>query len=195
MNAFFIVLSIVAAMITIVIMLTFTVLFKCYRICPSNRILVIYGKNRKDQQFTCVHGGARLVFPVLQDYAYLSLEPIQIEVLLRGVLSKEKNRFCVRGVFTVAIGTTPEQMQNAAIRLLGLPEPQIAKQAETIINTQLSQIIASIPNEEINRQQETSVFLPNITESLHSELQKIGLVLINANITEITNEDGNINND
>jgi flotillin len=196
-NTFFTVITIVAIIQAIIFFLIFILIVKCYRRCPSNRILVIYGKNRKDRQFTCVHGGARFVFPVIQDYTYLSLEPIRIEISLRRELSKEKNRVHVRGVFTVAVGTTPEQMQNAAVRLLGLSEPQIAKHAEdiieNIISRQLPQIIASIPCEETNRKQET--FSANITAPLNSELHKIGLVLININITEITNEDGNIKND
>ncbi|MDR1964847.1 MAG: hypothetical protein LBQ50_13830 [Planctomycetaceae bacterium] len=161
-----------------------------YRRCPSNRILVVYGKSGAGQTSICVHGGARLVWPVIQDYAYLSLEPMQIEIPLRGALSMENIRVNVPSVFTVAIGTTPEQMQNAAVRLLGLSKPQIAKQAEDIIFGQLRQVIASMHIEEINRDRES--FLTSITTSLDPELRKIGLVLINVNITDITDESGYI---
>src|SRR6478752_4243162 len=94
-------------------------LAKRYRRCPSNRVLVIYGKTSGGNAAKCVHGGAAFVVPLLQDYAYLSLEPIQIEVPLKGALSIENIRVNVPSVFTVAIGTDAETMQNAAIRLLG----------------------------------------------------------------------------
>ncbi len=163
---------------------------RCYRRCPSNRVLVIYGKNKGGGTSVCIHGGAKFVYPIFQDYAYLQLEPMQIEIPLRGALSIENIRVNVPSVFTVAIGTTNELMNNAAIRLLGLPRKDIAKQAEDIIFGQLRQVIASMQIEEINRDRES--FLTNITTSLEPELRKIGLVLINVNITDITDESGYI---
>jgi flotillin len=163
---------------------------KYYRRCPSNRVLVIYGKTGKGSAAKCIHGGAALVWPLIQDYAYLSLEPIQIEVPLRGALSSENIRVNVPSVFTVAVGTTPEQMQNAAIRLLGQNVVQIKQQAEEIIFGQLRQVIASMAIDEINKSRD--MFLNHIQSSLEPELRKIGLVLINVNITDITDESGYI---
>lgn len=161
-----------------------------YKRCPSNRVLVIYGKVGRGSSSRCVHGGAAFVIPLLQDFAYMSLEPIQIEVPLRGALSIENIRVNVPSVFTVAVGTSPEVMQNAAIRLLGLNYQAIKKQAEEIIFGQLRQVIASMKIEDINRDRDT--FLHHIQSSLEPELKKIGLVLINVNITDITDESGYI---
>ncbi len=96
------------------------VVIKRYRRCPSNKVLVIYGKIRQGQSAKCLHGGGAFVWPLIQHYAYLSLDPMQIEIPLRGALSMENIRVNVPSVFTVAIGTGPEIMQNAAIRVLGL---------------------------------------------------------------------------
>jgi len=161
-----------------------------YKRCPSNRVLVIYGRVGGGNTSKCVHGGAKFVWPLVQDYSYLSLEPIQIEIPLRGALSIENIRVNVPSVFTVAIGTSPEVMQNAAIRLLGLNPMEIRKQAEEIIFGQLRQVIASMRIEDINRDRDT--FLEHIQKSLEPELKKIGLVLINVNITDITDESGYI---
>jgi len=163
---------------------------KQYKRCPSNRVLVIYGKSGRDEAASCVHGGARLIVPLFQDYQELNLEPMQIEIPLRGALSIENIRVNVPSVFTVAIGTTPELMQNAAIRLLGLTAAEIKRQAEDIIFGQLRQVIASMQIEEINRDRDR--FLESIQSSLEPELKKIGLVLINVNITDITDESGYI---
>ncbi|HEY6563897.1 MAG TPA: SPFH domain-containing protein, partial [Pirellulaceae bacterium] len=165
-------------------------LFKQFRRCPSNRILVIYGKTGRGSTAKTIHGGAAFVMPLLQDYAYLSLEPIQIEIPLRGALSAENIRVNVPSVFTVAIGTESSVMQQAAIRLLGLTIPDIRKQAEEIIFGQLRQVIASMRIEEINRDRDQ--FLQHIQNSLEPELNKIGLQLINVNITDITDESGYI---
>jgi flotillin len=161
-----------------------------YKRCPSNRVLVIYGKVGGGNTARCIHGGAAFVLPLIQDHAYLNLEPIQIEVPLKGALSSENIRVNVPSVFTVAIGTDPEFMQNAAIRLLGLNTEEVKHQAEHIIFGQLRQVIASMRIEDINRHREQ--FLQNIQTSLEPELKKIGLVLINVNITDITDESGYI---
>ena len=165
-------------------------LVKRYKRCPSNRVLVIFGKTGGGNAAKCIHGGAAFVWPLIQDYAYLSLEPIQIEIPLKGALSIENIRVNVPSVFTVAIGTDPETMQNAAIRLLGLDTEEIKQQAEDIIFGQLRQVIASMRIEDINRDRDK--FLQSIQTSLEPELKKIGLVLINVNITDITDESGYI---
>ncbi len=161
-----------------------------YKRCPSNRVLVVYGKTARDEPAACIAGGARFVIPLMQDYAWMSLEPLQIEVPLRGALSHENIRVNVPSVFTVAIGTTPELMQNAAIRLLGLSLREIEKQASEIIFGQLRQVIATMQIEQINRDRDA--FLSQIMANLEPELTKIGLKLINVNITDITDESGYI---
>ena len=104
-----------------------------YKRCPSNRILVIYGKTGAGQSSRPLHGGGTFVWPLIQSYDFLELEPLQIEIPLEGALSSENIRVSVPSVFTVAIGTDEETMNNAAVRLLGLDTPQIIKQAEDII--------------------------------------------------------------
>ncbi len=190
-NTFF---FIIAAIVAALVMAAFgfvMLLAKQYKRCPSNRVLVIYGKaGRADQAAMTIHGGAAFVIPLIQDYAYLSLEPIQIEIPLRGALSSENIRVNVPSVFTVAVGTDAAIMQQAAIRLLGLTTGEIRKQAEEIIFGQLRQVIASMGIEQINRDRDT--FLKHVQDSLEPELSKIGLVLINVNITDITDESGYI---
>jgi flotillin len=177
-------------LVAVLILSFFLLLAKRFKRCPSNRIMVIYGKVGRGNTARCIHGGAAFVWPLIQDYSYLSLEPSQIEVPLKDALSIENIRVNVPSVFTVAVGTQPEIMTNAAIRLLGLDLPQIKKQAENIIFGQLRQVIASMSIQEINRDREK--FLHAIQSSLEPELSKIGLVLINVNITDITDESGYI---
>ena len=184
----------VAGGTVLVLMIAFMLLVlvaRCYKRCPSNRVLVIYGKTGSGGRASkTIHGGAQFVVPLIQDYAYLSLEPIQIEIPLRGALSSENIRVNVPSVFTVAIGTESSVMQQAAIRLLGLSVAEIRKQAEEIIFGILRQVIAGMGIEEINRDRDK--FLAQVQAHLEPELNKIGLVLINVNITDITDESGYI---
>ena len=111
----------VAAVLCAALFFGFLILFSArYKRCPSNRIMVIFGRSGGNSSAKCIHGGAKFIVPLLQDYAYLSLEPMQIEIPLRGALSMENIRVNVPSVFSIAIGTTQELMQNAAIRLLGM---------------------------------------------------------------------------
>jgi flotillin len=161
-----------------------------YKRCPANRVLVISGRVGGGDAARCISGGGAFVWPVIQEYAYLGLEPIQIDIPLKDALSMENIRVAVPSVFTVAIGTEAEVRQNAAIRLLGLTHDQIKRQSQDIIFGQLRQVIASMKIEEINRDRES--FLHRVQTSLEPELRKIGLVLINVNITDLKDDSGYI---
>jgi flotillin len=161
-----------------------------YKRCPANRVLVISGKVAGEESARCISGGGAFIFPIIQEYAYLSLEPIQIDIPLKDALSLENIRVAVPSVFTVASGTEADIRQNAAIRLLGLTYEQIRRQAQDIIFGQLRQVIASMRIEEINRDRDG--FLHKILTSLEPELKKIGLVLINVNITDLKDDSGYI---
>ena len=183
----------VAVMMVLVLMVFFFFLMlvlKYYKRCPSNRILVIYGKTARAEAATCIHGGASFVYPLTQDYAWLSLEPMQIEIPMRGTLSADRMRINVPTVFTVAIGTSPELMQNAAARLLGLSIREIEKQVTEIILGQLLQVIASLKIEEIYQYRDK--LLAQIRSSVEPELSKLGLTLINVAIGDISDESGYI---
>lgn len=183
------ILMVVAVIVILFMLMGF--LKSTIRRCGSNQVLVVYGGfTGGGRTAKTVHGGASIVLPLIQDYRYLSLEPIQIEIPLRGALSMENIRVNVPSVFTVAIGTQPDVMTNAAIRLLDLSTQEIRKQAEEIIFGQLRQVIASMKIQDINRDRDT--FLEHIQSSVEPELKKIGLVLINVNITDITDESGYI---
>src|SRR5687767_6211978 len=161
-----------------------------YKRCPANKVLVISGKVGGGESAKCISGGGAFVWPVIQEYAYLGLEPIQIDIPLKDALSFENIRVSVPSVFTVAIGTEAEVRQNAAIRLLNLSHDQIKRQAQDIIFGQLRQVIASMKIEEINRDRDA--FLHRVQQSLEPELKKIGLVLINVNITDLKDDSGYI---
>jgi flotillin len=161
-----------------------------YKRCPANKLLVISGRVSGGESAKCISGGGAMVWPVIQEHDYLSLEPIQIDIPLKDALSFENIRVSVPSVFTVAIGTEPAVRQNAAVRLLKLTFEQIKRQAQDIIFGQLRQVIASMRIEEINRDRDA--FLHNIQTSLEPELKKLGLVLLNVNITDINDESGYI---
>lgn len=169
-------------------------LFRRYKRCPSDRILVVYGKVGKgpdgSRTAKCIHGGAAFIIPVIQDYAFLDLTPISIEVNLTSALSKQNIRVDVPSRYTVGISTEPSVMQNAAERLLGLQRPEVHDLAKDIILGQMRLVVAMMDIEEINNNRDK--FLANIASNVEAELNKIGLKMINVNVTDIKDESGYI---
>ncbi|MBU2501875.1 SPFH domain-containing protein [bacterium] len=184
------------ALVTTVILIFFVTLIGFaarYKRCPSDRILVVYGKiGGKDAGLSakCIHGGATFVWPVLQDYSFLDLTPIPIDIKLEGALSLQNIRVNTPSTFTVGIATEQGVMQNAAERLLGLTMQHVQDLARDIIFGQMRVVIATMSIEDINADREQ--LIDNITKGVESELQKVGLRLINVNIQDITDESGYI---
>ncbi|MBQ9111564.1 MAG: flotillin family protein [Oscillospiraceae bacterium] len=189
----------VLIVICVVVVVLFAVvlgILSRYRKCPSDKILVIYGKVGADQfgqprSARCIHGGAAFIWPVIQSYQYLDLTPISMNVDLKNALSKQNIRINVPSRFTVGISTEPGVMQNAAERLLGLKLVEIQELAKDIVFGQLRLIIATMDIEEINSDREK--FTQAVAKNVEIELKKIGLRLINVNVTDITDESGYLN--
>ena len=161
-----------------------------YKRCPSNKIIVVFGKTGGNSTAKCVHGGGTFIIPLIQDYGVLSLEPMTTDIDLRGALSKGNIRVAVPATFTFGISTKDNIMLNAAERLLGLTKQDIITQASDIILGQLRLAIATLTIEEINQDREK--FLEQINSNVNPELNKIGLEIINVNIKDITDESGYI---
>lgn len=178
-----------------VLFVSFAAILSRYKRCPSDKILVVYGKTGKNKaggvsSARCIHGGAAFIWPVFQSYAFLDLTPISIECNLTNALSKQNIRVDVPCRFTVGISTEPESMTNAAERLLGQRLENIQDLAKDILFGQLRLVIATMDIEEINSDRDK--FLANVSANVEAELRKIGLKLINVNVTDLRDESGYI---
>ncbi|MBQ8220782.1 MAG: flotillin family protein [Bacteroidaceae bacterium] len=181
--------GLLVVILVVVIFATFSFVIRRYRRCPSDKILVVYGKTGGGSA-KCIHGGGKFVWPIIQDYAYLNLTPISIDANLTNALSRQNIRVDVPCRFTVGISTEPDSMNNAAERLLGLTSNEIQELARDILFGQLRLVIATMSIEEINSDRDK--FLDNISKNVEVELKKIGLRLINVNVTDIKDESGYI---
>ena len=185
-------------LISVIAVLAFSLLLMLltrYKKCPSDKIMVIYGRVGQNKDGTtrsakCIHGGAAFIWPVIQSYEFLDLTPISISVDLQNALSRQNIRIDVPSRFTVGISTEPGVMQNAAERLLGLDLNEIQELSRDIIFGQLRLIIATMDIEEINTDRDK--FLEQVSRNVETELKKIGLRLINVNVTDISDESGYI---
>jgi len=178
----------------LVVFVTVITFLSRYKRCPPDRVMVIYGKVGADasgkRSGRCIHGGAAFILPVLQDFEFLDLTPMTMDIDLTGALSQQNIRIDVPTTFTVGISTEPGVMENAAERLLGIPSHGIQKIAEDIIFGQTRVVIATMQIEEIISNRDK--FVDKITNGVEVELKKIGLKLINVNVKDITDASGYI---
>jgi len=174
----------------LLLFLTLVFLASRYKRCPSDKILVVFGKVGAGQSARCIHGGGVMILPLIQGSAFMSLTPMTISIPLQKALSLQNIRINVPSTFTVGVSTEPDIMNAAAERLLNLSQDHIEEMAKEIIFGQLRLTVASLTIEQINQDRES--FLESIRKNVSPELNKIGLYLINVNITDITDESGYI---
>lgn len=184
MDGFILTLSVIAFVFLIFMAILF--LTSRYKRCPSDKILVVSGSVGKGMSSKCMHGGGSFIWPVVQEYRYMSLTPLTIGIPLQNALSLQNIRINVPSTFTVGISTQPDIMAVAAERLVGLTPQLIEAMAKEIIFGQLRLTVASLTIEQINQDRES--FLEAVRKNVEPELNKIGLYLINVNITDITDE-------
>ena len=185
MDLIILILSALAAVLILIFSLS-----NRYRRCPSDRILVVYGKIGGTGSAKCYHGGAAFIIPILQAHQFLDLEPMTMDINLTGALSKQNIRVNCPSTFTVGISTEPGVMENAAERVLGMQMERISALARDIIFGQMRVVLATMPIEEINADRDK--LIENISNGVELELKKVGLRLINVNIQDITDESGYI---
>ncbi|MBL9211702.1 MAG: flotillin family protein [Opitutaceae bacterium] len=181
---------IAVSLLVLFLLIVVLTLISRYRMCPPDRILVVYGKLANGLSSRCYHGGSTFVIPFFQSYGYLDLTPINIEIELKGALSSQNIRIDTPASFTIGISTDPEVMQNAATRLLGRTMAEIEQLASEIIMGQMRVVFASMTIEEINNDREKLIAL--ITKGVEVELHKVGLRMINGNIRDIKDHSGYI---
>lgn len=183
----------VSAILAVVIILTIIGVLSRYRRCKPNQVLVVYGKTGGEKKSAKLyHGGAAFVLPIIQNYDVLSMEPMQIDCKLTGALSSQNIRVDVPTTITVAISTNPEIMQNAAERLLGMNTESTENLITDIVYGQMRLIIAEMTIEKLNSDRDE--FLDKARKNIDNELNKLGLYLLNINISDIRDEAGYITN-
>ena len=168
-----------AAVFFIVVLVFFVILqAKQYKRCPPNRLLVVFGKTPGQMDRACIvlHGGAVFVWPLLQDYAYLSLEPMQIEIpkALRGQAVDLGLK--LPETWSFAIGVDPELMQAAALRLLGLPPHEIEHTAIDLIVGRLERKVDSLQSS--SAPADSASIIEKWKNEVDRSLAQVGLVTL-----------------
>lgn len=89
-----------------------------------------------------------------QGYEVMSMQPIQLNLVLKNALSAQNIRVTIPTTVTVAISQEPLIMQNAANRLLGADDDVKESLISDIVYGQMRLVIASMTIEELNLEAE-----------------------------------------
>ena len=147
-----------------------------YKRCPADKVLVIYGRVGPGRTAMCLHGGGKFIWPLLQDYAYLDLDPLTVTLPFEEV-TRGKSTSPASLKVMVGISTEPEVMNNAVTRLLGLKREKIESMAKAIVLGRLRSEVESFGAEQIGS--EMDGFLVKARKGLDEELRKIGMFTVN----------------
>ncbi len=172
-----------AAILVVVVLLTFVGILSRYRKCKSDEVLVVYGKTGGTKSAKLYHGGAAFVWPIIQGYEFLSMKPMQIDCKLTGALSAQNIRVDVPTTITVAISTDREVTQYAGVRRRGLSIVNKQNLITDVVYGQMRLVIADMTIEELNSDRDK--FLSKVKDNIDTELRKFGLYLMNINISDI----------
>ncbi len=137
---------------------------------------MIFGRTGPGGGLKIIHGGAAFVVPLLQSYAYLSLEPIDVELSLSSQTGDKRLGFPLPQKFTVAISTAPDLAQTAAVRLLGLTVTEIRSRAEEIIGCALAVTVEG--TDRMHSGIDQAAFYAKLEPEIGSGLKVLGLELL-----------------
>jgi len=155
-----------------------------YRRCGPNQLMVIYGRVAGDRAAKVLHGGGTFVWPVVQDYAYLSLDPLIVDIDLPGLLTKDERRIDFSATVTAGISSDPEIMYNAAERLIGLDTDAVRAVAREVIIGQFKRAISTLAAEQISKDNEA--FLDQVKDIVNSDLNRVGMDILGVNVRQIS---------
>ena len=163
-----------------------------YKTCPHNMAMIVYGKTGNSMEPVIITQGGMLIFPFVQEYKFLLLEPMSIDIDTNNennpsLLTKDSIRINLKANFTFAISKHQYLLQIAAQHLLGMTQKDIMQLAKDIILGEIRLVFATMTLNEIYNK---TVEKKELKDSIKIALKNIGMELININIEEITDTSG-----
>lgn len=170
--------------------LNFYLLTRRYKRCPADKVLVVSGKTASGASSEIHKGGGTFVWPVIQEYAFLSLRPFTVKVSIRDAVNEDNHKTSITIKLIAAVGESDALLEKAAARLLSMETHQIAALTENIATGQIRLLIRGMTDEEIHLHHDK--LIETLYGSIGDELQKVGLQLINVDLLETVGDQENI---
>ncbi len=149
------------------------ILYACYRRCPANKIIVVYGKIGGGKLFRCVVGGGTFIWPLIQDYELLSRDPIRVQMVLDELPTQDSGAVTFKAEMTCLITSDPQGLDQAAKHLIGLSEEQLKDVVQDIAMGAFATVTGDVSLELVRNNR--LGFMDRLNVGLSAELKKIGI--------------------
>jgi flotillin len=167
------------------------VLRNLYYICQPSEVLIFAGSRRtlsdgRKVGYRLVKGGSSVRVPLLERAFRMELTNLIIDLRVISAYSKGGIPLTVEGVANIKIAGEEPTIHNAIERLLGKSQKEIMQMAKETLEGNLRGILASLTPEQIN--EDKSAFARSLLEEAEDDLEKLGLVLDNLQIQNISDD-------
>ncbi|MDY7012465.1 MAG: SPFH domain-containing protein [Cyanobacteriota bacterium] len=164
-----------------------------YYICQPSEVLIFAGSStqtpdNKTVGYRLVKGGSSVRRPLLEKAFHLDLTNIIIELKVANAYSKGGIPLAVEGVANIKIAGDEPTIHNAIERLLGKTRHEIEQFAKETLEGNLRGVLASLTPEQVN--EDKIAFAKSLLEEAEDDLEKLGLILDNLQIQNISDEVG-----
>ncbi len=168
-------------------------------VCPPSEVLIFSGRPRKlhstagpndrtEVGFRIVRGGRAIRIPLIETVDRMTLTNMAIELSVTNAFSRGGIPLKVHAVANIKIPSEEPLLHNAIERFLGYPREGIMRVAKDTLEGNLRGVIAELTPEEINQQK--TIFQQKLIEEADKDLQRLGLVLDNLQIQNISDDVG-----
>ena len=180
--------------IAIVVVILFVVsIKKMIYICGPNEILIFAGSKRPPVGgrktklgYKLITRGMGLRIPLLEDVYKMDLTNIPIEVNIESAFSKGGIPLSINAVANVKISGREPYVHNAIERFLGKSKHEISGIAQETLEGNLRGVLASLTPEEVN--EDKAAFTRKLLEEADEDLSKLGIILDNLQIQNISDK-------
>jgi flotillin len=163
----------------------------CFQKCGPNQAMIIsgLGTKRGEHDFKIVKGGGAVVWPVIQQRAFLSLEVMTIDVKSSApIITKNGVPISVEGVAQIKVKGDEESIATAAEQFLDKSDNEIKSIAHETLTGHLRAILGTMEVEQLISNFDQ--FATRVQEVSIGDLKKMGLTVVSFTIKEIKDNVG-----
>jgi flotillin len=185
-------LGVIVAVLLVALLVVLVTVTRNLYVCSPSEVLIFSGRRWKAEGekeeigFRVVRGGRAMRMPLFEVVDRMQLTNMAIELSVQGAYSKGGVPLNVTAIANIKIPSEEPLLHNAIERFLGRTQEQIMLVAKDTLEANLRGVIAELTPEEIN--QKKVVFQQKLIEEADRDLMRLGLVLDNLQIQNISDD-------
>ena len=190
------VLAVLAVTALIVILALSAMVKRLLYVSQPNEALVFSGGRHEGADgrsigYRIIRGGRALRVPLLEKVDSLDLSNIAIDIEVKGAYSKGGIPLNVHGIANVKLPGEAPLLNNAIERFLGRDAGAISRIAKETLEGNVRGVVAQLTPEEVN--EDKTRFAQTLLEEAEHDMNRMGLVLDNLKIQNVTDDAGYLN--